>query len=517
MNSKRPLVPAFLNKFDRYLLLHQPETWSARTHLVVYYGLLFLAVLTGLCFIVPNDARSDTPVAYWIGFLVIVDIIAIVGWLIFLFRFNVFKRYGNITPIGRLRTFILYFISIGTIVLFAYLPPAVESIRANIAYGNDEIVNDINSINTRICQIEYDSLQHKWSEDTVLVVDKKSNATIAYEKVQEAGINNPDTLMAEVHPPYHVIDTAELAQRLTSVDSVVKVNDTMYVLNECPDYNFLKVYRSDFTYILTANNHPKQGILTSQELFNNVIRNYKRPDFIKLKQEMAILIKKYDYRFSYNNSYRYEEGSDMDPEISFSGRLERRYHLSQTRHSLENIIERKYRWNARNFGWQFRLFLYISFILTLLIFIFRHSTVKTFFLSLLTAVILTILSSITLVFSNGHENSGGFAWIIFYSVLFAALSFTVFGSTKRNLLSGISINLFVLMVTFIPLTTVCYYYSLIRREYYDDIVGRLNPIDQEVMYRNIFYAEIAGFTLLLILLPTLIHKLYRRWYSLPQE
>jgi hypothetical protein len=521
MNIKRPLAPKFLNKLDEHLLLHQPETWTSRTHLVVYYGLLFMAALAGLCFIIPNDPKSDTTVFYWIGFVAIISGLAIIGWMIFLLRFNVFKRYGNITALGRLKTFLLYFVSIAIITLFAYVPLAVESIRANYAYDGNEIVKDINSINTKICQIEYDSLKHRWSEDTVIVVDKKSDAQVAYESVKESGVDNPDTLMAIVHPPYQVIDTAELTNKLNSIDSVVKINDTLYVFNECPDYNFLTVNGADNTSSFFGHGKPQLFTLTSIELFNNVIRHYKRPDVAKLKREIAVLAKKYDY----NNGYGYYDTamdrplSSLDDDLSYEQRRDYRYRIGIIKESMDNIVERKYRWNSSDIDWMFRIFFYISFSLTLLVFVFRHSTVKTFFLSLLTAIILTILSSLTIAFSSYNDHLG-FIWLIFYTVLFAALSCTAFSSKKRSLVSGISINLFILLVTFLPLTIVTYYYELIKQPSYTDTY-RHNPIyrdiDYDMMYRNILIAEITGFVLLLVLIPTLIHRLYRRWYALPQE
>src|SRR5215218_2445875 len=116
MRIKRPLVPNFINKLDDYLLKHKPEIWSARTHLVLYYGILLIAALTIIAFIVPDDPRSSSPVSYWIGFVSLISIVGLVVWIIYLLRFNVFKRYGNIKPIGRLATFLLYFVSTATII-----------------------------------------------------------------------------------------------------------------------------------------------------------------------------------------------------------------------------------------------------------------------------------------------------------------------------------------------------------------------------------------------------------------
>jgi hypothetical protein len=54
--NKRFFTPRILNRLDNWLLINKPETWSARTHLVIYYGALFMAVLAAICFVYPDDS-----------------------------------------------------------------------------------------------------------------------------------------------------------------------------------------------------------------------------------------------------------------------------------------------------------------------------------------------------------------------------------------------------------------------------------------------------------------------------
>lgn len=501
MNIKRPLAPTFLEKLDGHLLLHSPETWSARTHLVLYYGLLFMAVLAGLCFIVPNDPRSDTQVHYWIGFLVIADIIALVVWLIYLLRFNLFKRYGNISAWGRLKTFGLYFVSIGTIVLFTYVPPAVETIRANMAYTDTEIINDINSINTKICQLEYDSLNHKWRADTMVLVNKVQKEPTVY---------SGDTLAPVMHYAYPVIDTADFNKRKLRGDSTVKLDDSSYIFYESPEYVFLKPYNFyDYSYNPRFTTTEQPNIKISASIYDSVIKNYQKPNEEKTLKELQALTKKYEYsdRYNYYSSYEPEPASYRD-------RMLKKYSIHATSRSMENILSRKHRWDSGNMSWQARTFFYCTLCLTLLVFIFRHSTVRTFFLSLLTAIVLTILSGLFLAFSYNTSESSIFAWIIFYTVVFGAASFTVFASSNRSIVSGIFINLFVLLVPFLSLTVVAYYYSSLK---VNDYGYGLQHFDYQKMYNHFFYAELLDVILLVVLLPTLIHKMYRKWYALPEE
>src|SRR3954467_529803 len=117
MKIERPLLPGFLKRAEQKLLLNKPGIWSTRTHLVLYYGILFIAGLTGLCFLENSDVKERSTTSYWVGFVIIIAIIALTVWLIYLLRFNVFKKYGQLHPLYMLATFGLYFISVGTIVL----------------------------------------------------------------------------------------------------------------------------------------------------------------------------------------------------------------------------------------------------------------------------------------------------------------------------------------------------------------------------------------------------------------
>src|SRR5215471_13709932 len=110
MKFNRPLTPRFLKRWDENLLLNRPDTWSSRVHLVVYYCLLFMLVLTGICFIIANDPRDDSNVYIWVVFVSLICFVGFIVWLIYLLRFNVFKRFGNLAPSNGLKTFILYFI-----------------------------------------------------------------------------------------------------------------------------------------------------------------------------------------------------------------------------------------------------------------------------------------------------------------------------------------------------------------------------------------------------------------------
>jgi hypothetical protein len=441
----------------------------------------------------------------WILFTVVISILALVFWLIYLLRFNVFKRYGLITPIGRLKVFLLYFVSVSAIVLFSYVEPYVETIRANNNFGNDEIVNDINTINLNICQLEYDSLTHDWRRDTTVVVKKRHSSSDGEVVMADtaATVNSStttDTVVLQPHPPYPIIDTAELHSKQAKGDSLIKLTDSLYIILTCPDYIFLTEYDVD--------KFSNAKLFSSADIYKKILQHYRTPDKTFVTTQLMRLITKYSNPNWHTYNYDYENPS-------YQQRVEKRYSLNPAENGIKNITERKYRWKEPQTGWIIRLFFYFTFVITLLIFIFRHTTTKTFFLSLLAAVLISILTSLFMAFASFSE-TGFLGIIIFYFFVFLAVSLVSLSGRVRSVVAGICINLFTLLAGFIPLVVVGLYYV---EDYYDRYNNYQVRTDKYYEIKQIAFlcAEIAGPVLLLILIPTLIQKLYRNWYALPQE
>jgi hypothetical protein len=154
---------------------------------------------------------------------------------------------------------------------------------------------------------------------------------------------------------------------------------------------------------------------------------------------------------------------------------------------------------------------YVTLSITLLIFVFRHSTVRTFFLTLLSGALLTILTALIFAFSH-FEDATGFAWMLAYTLLFFIGTLAAWQNKKRKLVTGIMINLFVFIILILPLLIVGWCYALNKPRFYED-----PPIDRAAWHLYFLLAEVGGGILLLVLLATYIGKLYRRWYSLPED
>ncbi|HEX6428645.1 MAG TPA: hypothetical protein VF008_13210 [Niastella sp.] len=499
MNINRPLMPRFLKKAEQKLLLNKPGIWSTRTHLVLYYGVLFILFLATLCFLEPTDVRDYSISEIWIGFVSIISGIGFIVWLIYLFRFNVFKKYGNIHPLHTLGSFILYFIATGILVLFAYVHPVVESVRANLAYGDEEIVKDINAINIKIYQFEYDFLKANWDYDTIALVKdiKLAESSANYEADDQSSV----IVKPWYKYDYVKLDSTDFNNRLTGADSTVKINDTVYLVYTTPTLHFVSVYDAD--------KYTKEQILSSFELFNKVIGHLPTSgERETIAKELGVLLQKYHF----SGYEKYDETPDPDNNDSPFTLVAKKYQLRNIDNSIEHIIDKKYRWARPHLPDYIRIFFYFTLGITLLLLIFRHSTIRTFFLTLLAGVLLSIFTAFVLAFSRVEESTI-FIWLIAYTILFFAGSLITWSNKKRKAVTGIMINLFVFLVPIFPLLFIGYYYRSLSESYYVNQI----PIDLSYIKKYFIYAEIGGILLFLILLATYIGKVYRRWYSLPEN
>jgi hypothetical protein len=500
--NKRFFAPRFLERFDQWLLLNKPETWSTRAHLVAYYGIAFILALAFIAYIFPDDPKSYSGWGNWTLFTSIITLIALVVWLIYLLRFNVFKRYGITSAFARLKVFLLYSFCTVVIMFIPFVQMAVESVKANAAYGDEEIVRDLNTFNTRIVQLEYSNLDHVWSRDTVVVVDtlpgdihEADEVYIEDSRIAPPHHDQPGDYIIELTPPrYGVIDTATLRNRLRTVDSVERMNDSMYIFLACPQYTFIHASNAD--------KYTSTKLLESTDMYYQVVKDHKPVDRSAAWKEVQGLAKKYDYPHDY---YSYESGDLLRT-------IQSRYSLGISSRSIDNILDRKQRWRGYSLEVILRVLFYLCYITTLLVFVFRHSTVRTFFLSLLTAAVISLLSALILAWIADVVMNFFIVVTVWFCVFFAS-TVLLWTAKTRNVVLGIGINLFVWMVGFMPLVLVSLYYEILRQ--------RREERGSDETYPEMGYwmdvAEFVGPLLLLVLVGTYIHKVYRRWYGLPGE
>jgi hypothetical protein len=487
--NKRPLAPKFLNRFDNHLLLNRPDTWSTRFHLVFYYCLLFMIVFAAICFVVPTDHREKSYFGLWSGSAGVLALIGFIVWLVYLFRFNVFKQYGKIFPGDRIKTFAIYFFCIFMLSLSVYIPPVVESIRADMAYSSDELATDINRVNELATKLEHDRIDPDFIADTIKIV--------------------PGTYggFTSAREHYFISDSSEVKWKLESADSVRWMRKDLVII-----YNFASLR---FVEDRDVERYSGTHVKTNLELYHSA---YQHPnaDVVTATKELRMLVEKYDTHELLNDFYYNYDYNTYDPN-SVHQYIIGNHELYKISSSINHIADRKYRLQDADYGDIAHATYYYCLLLALLIFIFRHSTVKAFFLSLLTAVVLGILSGLFVAVLRLREE-GIFFLMLFYFTIFVILSTLILTAKHRSVVYGVALNAFVLMISFIPLICVGLYYSISRFDSSDwdyySYSYRQYYIDRTLHYH---IAEILGGIILVIMIETVFKRLYRKWYALPED
>ncbi len=494
-----------IKKIDQTLLKNNPVTWSSRIHTAGIYGLGFALLLAIISFIAPNDPRNNSMIHYWVILISTVSLLAFIFWMIYLLRFNVFKRFGAWKSTDTVKTFIFYFIIILIIISWPFIPPVIESVKANAAYTSEELTADINSMNVKICQLEQDSIDKRFRRDTFEIDNSITRLQRRYDRVETY---TQEAVEAANADNYYLIDTATLRSRLLIADSVKKITDSIYVTYACPDYKFIYQYGLDEYSLLK--------LMSSMDLYRQVLQYRQAVDKAKLRTELGQLFAKYspyhDPASLASGRQRYYDYG----ESSYMSRIRDKYDLYLVNQQIDNITGKKYRWDKETIGICWRLGYYLTLCLAMLVLIYRHTTRRTFFLTLLTSVVLTIVTALFIGMTPYSENAF-YIWTITYFVLFIIISAFILNSRNRNLISGISLNHLVFMTPFMPLIVTALYYESLRNRY--RFSG--DPEQYDTLFKNAelhyFVSEIGGFVLLIVLLTTVYQQAYKKWYALPEQ
>jgi hypothetical protein len=282
-------------------------------------------------------------------------------------------------------------------------------------------------------------------------------------------------------------------------DSIRSISRGVVITYDFFDLAFVKENR--------VNENASVHVKSTKDLYYSAYKNHDiNPNAARL--ELQKLLDKYSY--GHEDDYYYNSNNYEDMSASIRGR----YRLYAAESGIDRISDRKYRLYKLDYSDYIRAVYYFALVITLLVFVFRHSTVKTYFLSLLVGVVLSILSGLFVAVLRLHE-SGIYGLMIFYFISFAIISMLIFSAKKRSVITGIALNAFVLMTPFIPIICVAMYYYNRRSDYYE-----FNAYDAAFYAtRSLHFhiAEFAGGIILLILVETLFKRLYRAWYASPED
>lgn len=487
MKSKRPLAPRFLDQLDDYLLRNKPDIWSSRAHLVIYYSLLFLLFMAVAGFLVPTDPRQYSSLATWTTLVSITVLIGLVVWMIYLLRFNVFKRFGIQSRFDGLKAFLLYFISMAFLVSLPFIPSLIEMTRARMMYDQAQLVRDINQINQDICLLEKDSIVLEWEA--------------SYYHL--SGKEDPDTVVYYNNHRVQYQDSASFYNNQNGADSIVRINEDFYVLYESPALTFAEAWRAG---------DAGETVLSSARLYRKSYQPYHSPDREKLKAELYNIIRKYQTR-ERSEDYLAEEYSTK-PKSDYLSKIRSRYGLFNVNTSLNNIFARQYLWDRDSIPWLLRIFYYVVLGLTLLLFSFRHCTTKTYFLTWLAGAIIAILTG-TFVATSGGSGITFLVILVLYYLVFLGMSVVLNRQPVRSAVGGIVLNLAFLLTPLIPLIITSIVYETMEEAARSNDTYRWEDFQNK--YLHLTMAEIGGLLLLLVLVEPLFKRMYRLWYARPEN
>jgi hypothetical protein len=493
------LIPNFLQHYNQKLLKNKPILYSSRAHWVAYFGSIAAAVISFFCYVVTPNIKDSTNIFYSMGILVMLCIVGVVAWLIYLLRFNVFKKYAFVNKVAMVQTFVLYFFSFCIIIALMFIPAVIESCKTNYTLSKKQVTDNVNTLNKSLAIVHFTNIPKQWKADTLLVVNENDERIKADENTYKQDEPIIDKTTVVNINKWEIISTKAFEHEKTIADSILKLNDSVYIKLQAP--NLLFISANEFR---SKNKYP---VLTNKEIYYYAQQHQNNSAIQKANQQIANIIEAYYFKSNdYNNFYDYEESKPI--ESNLYAYVQKKYKLYPIQKSINNIVEKQYRFSNENLFVYIRLLLYPALICALILFAFRSNLVKTFFITWLVNILLFI--AIILLLSLLNSNINASAVTLFVWLIFALIAYTVFNSQKQKHIHGIAINNTMVLLPFVPTLIVAGIVEIQEKS--------INyTYTESLLYKYGFVAEIVGLILLLIALPTILFKLYTCWYALADE
>ncbi len=509
-HPKRPMVPAPLNRLDQWLLKNYPDVWSARTHLVLWFMLLLYLFIATFSLLVSDDPRTRSEMEYWSFAAGLLSFVGMVLWFIFLFRFNVFKRFGNLVTGDRLRTFMQFYITFVVMVAIVFVPLWVDQVKTKIRYSDDEIIRDANLMNYYYNVAERGSFKVISDPDTLLL------STAAPRELRALGLYTYyDSINDNYYPSrFRMLKRLEMENQIASADSSRKLGNVGYIFYSISNLVFIGTGRAD--------DFSGTYIKSKRDLYDTVYNRAPEISAADALQRATTIAAK--YKDPEDNYYGYysEPVSESQAAISYYDDpqmyMNVMHHVNAIDSGIYHITSRMHPFGVS--GWRdiMLAMLYISLGLTVILFGFRHTTVRTFFFSLLAGIVLAIVTALFFAMLRGGEFTAFAVVYLLYFVTFFALSFTIPYSKVRSLVKGIALNFTMLMIMPVPVIIAGMYYELAEKHYYathsyEEIIYPIFPEKNFVMG----ISQVMGAVILLVLVTFYFSKRYKQWYAQPEE
>ncbi|MBP6456620.1 MAG: hypothetical protein KA275_07820, partial [Chitinophagaceae bacterium] len=338
MTFLEKITPAFLAKFDRNLLLNNPDFWSTRfIHTLLFTILGFLGI-SGLFFISNNDVRNYSDEFSWMFLLCFLIFVSLVIWFIFLFRFNVFKRFGKIKKTHFIVQFLCFFFTF--FLFFTWLTSInfVESYQANKKYSTVELANDINAFNKNLAIYQQHKMPKSWGRNTYKLVNS------ATKKQLESGFVSAEYYSTNEGGNEQIVEKENFFKSfLPKIDSIQKINDSTYYEYTCPNYCLLN--NTDVFSNCKIDN------LKNKEIFFSIINKEFSESEKKASGDLIQkLIKKYHYTNRYTSQYDDVSYINDAAVRNWNEELSVRFKIDALNNSLYNIANKKYKIDVKYFS-----------------------------------------------------------------------------------------------------------------------------------------------------------------------
>jgi hypothetical protein len=550
----RPLAPQFLKDLDNRHLQQKPNLYASRLLWVLYYGGLFAAVITFLSLVLPMELREGNPELVMTTISSILSILFAVVFIIYYLRFNTFKNFSTSKAKGNAFKNLLYlWLCFIVIISIVFIPAYIASKRTQSKYPNASLVQDVNDFNlityqnNRAAQWEqyqYDSIiVKKNAKDDVFKKYQYKDEEIVdsfyekYVKIQPENMNADDRWKS-----YFCLSKDSIQDYLATYDSTSQINDSVYCGWIVPDVQCLDVdfYNSNLPVtagigvVRNFENHKQYNddyniynhdvfydtIKDRIALNNNqfvlrsfhIINHPQLPDSIlKNSSKINEIIMRYLSSTDINSSYYSDESAatavvsaaaeDVYSRPVYSDSIRKIYNqISDINSNLNNIMDNKVQFNKDRYGF-FLITILFSFSIAILLWLYRHTTIKTYALSYLAGIIISILFGLIVVSTRMQDYNIGVFYIIVALLVFCC---SIFYSPKfKSAIQGIAICLSTVSVPLIPFIAFATYIS----------IQRLHEVEYFNTQASIYHRFILEFSYI----PTLLFALvFVYFYTIPK-
>jgi len=461
---KQILVPGFLKKIDQQLLLKHPLIWNSKIHYVAYYTLLTWIAMATFGLLVSGEAmHSDFIGFYWL--LSTLSVIAgIVIWLVFLFRHNSTKQFGNRIVGREWINLCTQYLCLLLITSCLYVMPAITIVKSHLSIQKDHIVERVNTLN--VCggffpDGEYD-LQQLYAE-----LDREQITAVSF-KLNPAGTEYGESEYKKLDPQF-----------LT--------------------YNEI----SEKFYKIQGNANIKKGVEDYLKVLNSfgIAHPYSVEKITTLMDDT--LAYKRDYTFEAINS---ATKSALHRQIDAYFRPIYRFDF---------LLEWEY-----YFGW----LLVVLPILLISLTVFRNTAIKFYFISIGVTIVLVIVNAIFIgLFFSDYENQATnlISLMVFFAtwaMVLGYLSTKVFHLKQYRVVNAYAVFLWNLLLPLLPLI-----FTGLIIEYNTHLFNMLPYLESRGSYmhsetRDMWYQGMTGLgVFLFFVLQQLYFKpLYERLWALPK-